>query len=152
MGMDISGIRRTEGHGNYIPAPAHREGGSSFSQSFHQQQDNQERQKYQEQIEALFGDLSRDAQELLKGRNLSRFEAYRQKITFLLGEILQHAYLFEAERVRDGNGRERIYATIAVVDEKLDRLGTELLSENQEQLGLLSRIDEIRGLILDLFS
>lgn len=150
--MDISGVGRAESTGAYIPAPASKNGGSSFSQSFQQQMNNQERQEYQKQIEALFGEMSRDAQNLLKGRNLSQFEAYRQRITFLLGEILHHAYLFEPERVRDGSGRERVFATIAVVDERMDRLGADLLSENSEQLNFMSRIDEIRGLIMDLFS
>lgn len=103
-------------------------------------------------MELLFEEIRGDAGHLLSERDLILFEGYRQRMTLLLKEILHHAYLFQPERVKDGRGQERIYATVTVVDEKLDRLGVDLLSENREQLDIMSRVDEIRGLVMDLFS
>lgn len=150
--MDISRVGRRENTGAYIPAASSKSEERSFSQSFGQQMDDQQRQEYRERVEALFGEIRKDAQNLLFKKNLAQFEAYRQRISVLLGEILHHAYLFESEKVRDGRGRERIYATVSVVDDKMKELGNDLLKENSEQLNLISRMDEIRGLIMDLFS
>lgn len=150
--MNISAVKRAEGDQTYTPAPMPKSGDSSFNQSFQQQMDHQERQEYQRQAEALFEELRSDAGRLLRERDLTLFENYRQRMALLLKEILCHAYLFRPERVRDGRGQERIYATVTVVDEKLDQLGAELLSENKKQLDIMSRVDEIRGLVMDLFT
>jgi uncharacterized protein YaaR (DUF327 family) len=138
--------------GNYIPAAAHKGGEPSFSQSFHQQMNQQEKDEYQRQIQLLFDEISKSAPSLMKKRDMTAFETYRERISTLMDEILHHAYLFQPERVRDGYGRQRVFATITVVDRKMKKLGEELFAENSEQLDLLSRVDEIRGLIMDLFS
>ena len=150
--MDISRVGRKGSNGAYIPAASSKSGEKSFSQSFGQQMNDQQRQEYRERVETLFGEIRKDAQNLLRKKNLAQFEAYRQRISVLLGEILQHGYLFESEKIRDGRGHERIYATVSVVDDKMESLGNDLLKENSEQLDLISRMDEIRGLIMDLFS
>lgn len=150
--MDISRVGRKENAGAYVPAATPKNGEKSFSQSFGQQMNDQQRQEYRERVEALFGEIRKDAQNLLSRKDMAQFEAYRQRISLLLDEILHHAYLFESKKVRDGRGRERVYAMVSVVDDKMKELGNELLEENSEQLDLISRMDEIRGLIMDLFS
>lgn len=150
--MGISGVKRIQNRGGYIPASPQASGDQSFSQSFQQQMDDRQRQEYQERIEALFAEIQRDAPDLFRRKDLAQFESYRQRISWLLDEILHHAYLFRSERIQDGRGHERVYATITVIDDKMEKLGSELLSENSEQLDLISHMDEIRGLIMDLFS
>lgn len=123
----------------------------AFSRSFHQQMDEQERKEYQEKINSLLDGIRADASALLKNGNLELFEGYRMRLSDLMEEIIHHAYLFQSERIRDGYGRRRVLATVSVVDRKMKQMGEELLSENRQQLDLMSRIDEIRGLIMDLF-
>lgn len=149
--MDVSNVRRGA-TGDYVASAAHKNGGNAFSQSFQQQMDQQERDEYQHQIQLLFEEIGETAPSLLKKRDMMAFETYRQRISTLMDEILHHAYLFQPERVRDGYGRQRVFATITIVDQKMEKLGEELFAENSEQLDLLSRVDEIRGLIMDLFS
>jgi Uncharacterized protein conserved in bacteria len=150
--MDVSVSKTGSTPGVYVAASAPKGGGQAFSQAFQQQMDEQERGEYRERVEILFEELHGSARNLLRQGDLTEFETYRNKISELMDEILHHAYLFQPERVRDGFGRQRIFATIQVVDEKMERLGKDLLSENREQLDFLSRIDEVRGLIMDLFS
>ena len=150
--MEISNIRASGTSGEYVPSTARKSGGQAFSQSFQQQMNEQERDEYQKKIRTLFDEINESGPSLMKKRDMVVFEAYREKLSTLMDEILHHAYLFQPEQVRDGYGRQKIFATITVVDQKMQQLGEDLFAQNGEQLNLLSRVDEIRGLILDLFS
>jgi hypothetical protein len=52
----------------------------------------------------------------------------------------------------DRRGRHRVYGIIRLVDEKLDELAKELVSEEKDTIHILSMVDEIRGLLLDIFA
>jgi hypothetical protein len=44
-----------------------------------------------------------------------------------------------------------VYGIIRRVDAALDELAQELVKEEKDALSILGRIDEIRGLLLDIF-
>lgn len=134
-----------------MPVTVHT-GGQAFAGAFQQQMNDRERQDYRERIANLFDKIRENAPRMLERRDLSVFEEYRAQITELMEEILHHAYLFEPVNIRDGSGRRKVFSTVTVVDQRLKELGDELLAENSKQLDLLGRVDEIRGLILDLLS
>ena len=50
----------------------------------------------------------------------------------------------------DRRGRHRLYATVKKVNEKLEELTKEVLSSERDHLKILGRIEDIRGLILDI--
>lgn len=147
--MAIS-VTKTSSSG-VIPVAVHT-GGQAFTGAFQQEMNDRQRQGYRQRIADLFDEIRESAPRMLERRDLSVFEEYRAQIAELMEEILHHAYLFEPVNIRDGSGRRRIFSTVTVVDQKLKELGDQMLAENSRQLDLLGRVDEIRGLILDLFS
>ena len=149
--MKISTIHTAEIRGDSISA-ASASGGQAFSQFFQQHSNDQERGEYQERIQTLFDEIWKSAPSLLQKCNLQNFEHYREKLTDLMEELLHHTYLFQSENVQDSYGRRKVYATVTVVSQKMKELGEDLLAENTEQLKFISRVDEIRGLLMDLFS
>lgn len=52
----------------------------------------------------------------------------------------------------DKKGRHRVYGIIRQVDDTLDELARELVKDEKDHIAILSRIDEIRGLLLDIFT
>ena len=58
---------------------------------------------------------------------------------------------FSRENFLDRRGRHRVYGIVRLVDEKLDELAQELMKDEKDNLSILSKVDEIRGLLLDLF-
>lgn len=147
--MAIS-VTKTSSSG-VMPVAVHT-GGQAFTGTFQQEMNDRQRQGYRQRIVDLFDEIRESAPRMLERRDLSVFEEYRAQIAELMEEILHHAYLFEPVNIRDGSGRRRIFSTVTVVDQKLKELGDQMLAENSRQLDLLGRVDEIRGLILDLFS
>jgi len=78
------------------------------------------------------------------------FEKYRRLIREFLDEIVSNGYTFSREDAYASRGKHRYIATVRVVDEKLDALGKEVLKEQADKIEILNRIDDIRGLLLDL--
>ena len=92
-----------------------------------------------------------DQGELLSDRvDVKEFEKYRRLIREFLDEIVSNGYTFSREDTYAARGRHRYIATVQIVNEKLDELGKEVMKEQADKLDILARIDDIRGLLLDL--
>jgi uncharacterized protein YaaR (DUF327 family) len=50
----------------------------------------------------------------------------------------------------DRRGRHRIYTTVKKVNAKLEELTEEILKQEKDNLKIIGRIEDIRGLILDI--
>ena len=69
-----------------------------------------------------------------------------------MNEIVSHSHKFSRENFLDKHGRHRVYGIVKQVNQALDELAEELMNEEQDHLAILSKIDEIRGLLLDIFT
>jgi len=93
-----------------------------------------------------------------QGRRLSdrvdvkEFEKYRRLIRDFLDEIVSNGYTFSKEDAYASRGRHRYIATVKIIDEKLDELGKEVMKEQADKIEILHRIDDIRGLLLDVMT
>jgi len=87
---------------------------------------------------------------LAERADVKEFEKYRRLIRDFLDEIVSNGYTFSKEDAYASRGRHRYIATVKIVDEKLDELGKELMKEQADKIAVLHRIDDIRGLLLDL--
>jgi Protein of unknown function (DUF327). len=50
------------------------------------------------------------------------------------------------------NGRKKIYTIVDKVNEKLEMMTKEFIEGNKKNIDLLSAIEEIRGLLVDIYS
>lgn len=123
-----------------------------FSKAFQQSADDQQKRQLNEKVDEILDEISTSASGICDQADFGLFQDFCRQLSTVLNEILENAYLFRSERVLDSSGRQRVFATITVVDERLDRLGSEIMAGNSSQIEFISRIDEIRGLITDLFS
>ena len=82
--------------------------------------------------------------------DVRELEKYRRLIREFLDEIVSNGYTFTREDAYASRGRHRFFATVKIVDEKLDELGKEVLSEQADKIEILGKVDDIRGLLLDL--
>jgi uncharacterized protein YaaR (DUF327 family) len=77
---------------------------------------------------------------------------YRTLIKEFMNEIVNRSHKFTRENFLDRRGRHRVYGIIRLVDEKLDELAQELVKEEKDSISILAKVDEIRGLLLDIFA
>ena len=84
--------------------------------------------------------------------DISELEKYRRLIREFLDEIVSNGYTFSKEDAYASRGRHRFIATVRVIDEKLDELGKEVMKQQSDKIEILARVDDIRGLLLDLMT
>ena len=89
---------------------------------------------------------------LAKKRDVRDMKRYRGLIKEFMNEIINRSHSFSRENFLDRKGRHRVYGIIRLVDENLDELARELMKDEKDHLAILSRIGEIRGLLLDIFT
>ena len=65
-------------------------------------------------------------------------------------------YSFEIEELKGRRNRrtnkERIFVQVRIIDEKLNDLAAEILANQADKFLLLKRVEEIRGLLVDVFA
>ena len=77
---------------------------------------------------------------------------YRGLVQEFLNEVVPRSHSFSRENFLDRRGRHRVYGIIRLVDENLDQLAQELMKDEKDNLAILNKIGEIRGLLLDIFT
>lgn len=105
-----------------------------------------------ERLSGLLTDIEKEGKKIAKHMDVRDMKYYRSLIQEFMNEIVSRSHKFSRENFLDRRGRHRVYGMIKLVDENLDLLAAELLKEEKDHLRILSVIDEIRGLLLDIFT
>lgn len=111
-----------------------------------------EEQELQAKLETLMGEITTQGEKLAKKRDIRDMKRYRGLIKDFMNEIISRSHSFSRENFLDRKGRHRVYGIIRLVDENLDELAQELMKDEQDHLAILSKIGEIRGLLLDILT
>ena len=106
----------------------------------------------QARLNLLMEDIVQQGKKLSKHMDVRDMRRYRQLIKDFMNEIVNRSHKFSRENFLDRRGRHRVYGMIKLVDETLDELAGELIKDEQDHLLILSKIDEIRGLLLDIIA
>jgi len=96
--------------------------------------------------------ISELGQRLVKTMSLADLKEYKQKVANFLKMCISQGFSFNEERLSSRFGRTKILAIVRTVNQKLVDLGKELLSNNRDSLKVLALVDEIRGMLLDLYA
>ena len=75
---------------------------------------------------------------------------YRELVKDFLNEVVNRSHKFSRENFLDRRGRHRVYGIVKLVDKNLDDLASELVKDEKDHLTILSKVGEIRGLLLDI--
>lgn len=111
-----------------------------------------EEQELQARLTSLMEEITMQGDKLAKKRDIKDMKKYRGLIKEFMNEVINRSHAFSRENFLDRRGRHRVYGIIRLVDENLDELAQELMKDEQDHLSILSKIGEIRGLLLDIFT
>ena len=106
----------------------------------------------QARLNGLMEEISRQGERLSKKRDIRDMKKYRGLIREFMNEIITRSHEFSRENFLDRRGRHRVYGIVRMLDEKLDELAQELVRDEKNNLAILEKIGEIRGLLLDIFT
>ena len=111
-----------------------------------------EEQELQARLTSLMEEITMQGDKLAKHRDIKDMKKYRGLVKEFMNEIVNRSHSFSRENFLDKRGRHRVYGIVRLVDEKLDELAKELVKDEKDNLGILNKIGEIRGLLLDIFT
>lgn len=106
----------------------------------------------QARLSLLMEEITMQGDKLAKKRDIRDMKKYRGLIKEFMNEIVNRSHEFSRENFLDRRGRHRVYGIIRLVDQTLDELAKELVKDEQDNITILSKIGEIRGLLLDIFT
>lgn len=111
-----------------------------------------EEAQLQERLNTLMEEITMQGNRLAKKRDVKDMKKYRSLIKEFMNEVVSRSHSFSRENFLDRKGRHRVYGIIRLVDQNLDELAQELVKDETDNLSILSKIGEIRGLLLDIFT
>lgn len=106
----------------------------------------------QARLTSLMEEITMQGEKLAKRKDIRDMRKYRGLIKDFMNEIISRSHSFSRENFLDRKGRHRVYGIIRLVDETLDELAKELVKEESDNITILNKIGEIRGLLLDIFT
>ena len=105
-----------------------------------------------ERLSVMMQEITMQGEKLGKHMDVRDMKHYRRLIQEFINEIVNRSHKFSRENFLDRRGRHRVYGMIKRVNVVLDELAGELIKEEKDTLAILSKVDEIRGLLLDIIT
>ena len=106
----------------------------------------------QARLNTLMEEITMQGDRLAKKRDIRDMKKYRGLIKDFMNEVINRSHQFSRENFLDRRGRHRVYGIIRLVDQTLDELAQELVKDEKDNLAILAKIGEIRGVLLDIFT
>lgn len=110
-----------------------------------------EEQELQARLSTMLEEITQQGEKIKKRMDIKDVKKYRGMIQEFMNEIVSRSHVFSRENSLDRRGRHRVYGIVKMVNETLDELAQELLKDEKDSISVLNSIDEIRGMLLDLF-
>lgn len=101
-------------------------------------------------LNSLIEQITEQGNRIAKHMDISDMRKYRQNIKEFINEVITNSHKFSRENFLDRHGRHRVYGIVKLVDKNLDELAQELIQEEKNNINILGKVDEIRGLLLDM--
>ena len=106
----------------------------------------------QEKLTNPLNDITTQGKLLSEHMDIRDMKRYRGLVKDFLNEVVNRSHKFSRENFLDRRGRHRVYGMIKLVDEHMDELATALVQDEKDHIDILNRVDEIRGLLLDMIT
>ncbi len=107
---------------------------------------------YEQHLQRLAEDIVRQGETLARKIDIRELKIYRKLIAEFLDIALGNSKKFSKKSLLDRRGRHKVYAIVQNINSELDQLTQDVLQGERDNISLLQRLADIRGLILDLFT
>ncbi len=109
-----------------------------------------EEKDLQQKLNSLMEDITTQGEKIAEHMDVRDMKRYRELVKDFMNEVVNRSHKFSRENFLDRRGRHRVYGIVKLVDRNLDELASELVKDEKDHLTILGKVDEIRGLLLDI--
>lgn len=115
-----------------------------FNDSFNQAN----RAKTKEELEQCINEIKKTGERLTATQDYTEVIKYKKAIKGYLKSIVDYVYTLNKN---DSFWDNSYFTTVKTVNEKLDELTKSLLYEEKQNIDVAAQIDEINGLLIDIY-
>lgn len=124
------------------------EGAPAFLEELHRAKNSQEKV----QLDGLMKQIGRLGEELARQRTIANLHKYKETVKQFLAATVNRNYRVKEEGRWDRRGRHKLFVIIEQIDVRLEELAKMVMEGQGDTLDILAKLDEIRGLLLDIYS
>lgn len=103
-------------------------------------------------LNSLLRDLPDAERNFLRSPTYANLEAYKRIVQGILKEVMDRNTSLETLRTRAKGGSEKVYQVVQIVDEKIQTLADFIVHPENSTFDLMKRMEDIRGLLVDLMN
>jgi uncharacterized protein YaaR (DUF327 family) len=107
-------------------------------------------ENHEKKLVALLQKINVQGEKLSSNVDIKELKKYKKLVTEFLYETTSNSQKFNKQSFLDRRGRHKVYATVQKVNQELDELTKEVLKDEKDNINILGRIDDIKGLLLDI--
>ncbi len=111
-----------------------------------------EESELQEKLSGLMEEITKQGEKISRHMDIKDMKQYRSLIKDFMNEVVNRSHEFSRENFLDRRGRHRVYGIVKLVDKNLDELAGELVKDEKDNIGILGKVGEIQGLLLDILA
>lgn len=105
---------------------------------------------YMQKLTEMGQDIAKQGEILGRRYDILELKRFKEMVAEYLYEAVRFMYEFKKQNMMDPRGRHKMYAIIKKINVKLEEMTKALLSEEKDNLELMSAIGDIRGMLLDI--
>jgi hypothetical protein len=103
-------------------------------------------------LETIGQELDEQAKRFAKSPTMEQLTQYKELVANFVATAVRRLYQVIKTTGFQGAGRHRVYSIVQKIDESLEELTKSILAEQTDEISLMAKLDEIRGMVLDLYS
>lgn len=109
-------------------------------------------EEIRDELKNLYGKIEEQSTKLQKSLFIDDLIQYKKLVKKFLNISVNNSHVFYRENSLDRRGRHRIYSMVKKVDVELDELTKEFTHLEDNRLRILKRLDDIKGLLIDILA
>ena len=103
-----------------------------------------------ERLREKANEIAAQGEKLADRVDIRELRVYKKLISDFMDEAVGNSRKFSKQSFLDRRGRHKVYAVIKKVNDELDELTLEVLRDEKDRIKILKKLDDIKGLILDI--
>ena len=109
-------------------------------------------QRRKQVCDNILQQIDRVSEELKKKPSPDGVKRYRRLISDFVKEALDQSYEIHEERHWDRDGNRKNLVLVKQINHAVEELMDSVMSQEKKQIDLVARLDEIRGMLVDLYA
>ncbi len=103
------------------------------------------------ELDELIGEIDIAGKEFENKQTMETLNRYKSLIKSFLDKVVKDIYRIKEKYGKKHWMKQKVYVVIEKINDKLEKLTNTILNKESEHINLLATLDDIRGMLVDLY-